>query len=172
MVRCLPLCYRLGLLGFALPRLGRCAPKPGAARTRGGTLAGGATRIRGASGSERPRAAMSAPASLPDEIWRLRFRLSSLPVIPGERAPRAPRAQTRPAALASSAPRRSPSRRLSKGKCPSMPCCSTHCAPCSCPRGSGCALSPSHIGHQSRTSEAPTKRSFSLHRAVGRIFFS
>ena len=33
-------------------------------------LAGGASRIRGTSGSERPRAAMSAPASLPKEILK------------------------------------------------------------------------------------------------------
>ena len=43
------------LLGFALRDSAGGAPKAGAARTRGGTLAGGATRIRGASGSERPR---------------------------------------------------------------------------------------------------------------------
>ena len=39
--------------------LGRCDP-----------AAGGASRIRGASGSERTRAAMSSPASLPQEIDR------------------------------------------------------------------------------------------------------
>ena len=61
---------RPGLLGFALRDSAGGAPKAGAARTRGGTLAGGATRIRGASGSERPRAAMSSPASLPKEIHR------------------------------------------------------------------------------------------------------
>ena len=63
-----PLRCSLGLLGFALRDSAGAAPKAGAARTRGGTLAGGATRIRGASGSERSRAAMSAPASLPKEI--------------------------------------------------------------------------------------------------------
>ena len=53
------------MLGFALRDSAGGAPKAGAARTRGGTLAGGATRIRGASGSERPRTAMSSPAPLP-----------------------------------------------------------------------------------------------------------
>ena len=37
-------------------------------------LAGGATQIRGASGSERPRAAMSSPAPLPSEIYELAVR--------------------------------------------------------------------------------------------------
>ena len=80
-----PVYLKLELLRFRwlpplqarLARLRACAtrpaaPKAGAARTRGGTLAGGATRIRGASGSERPRAAMSSPASLPEEIHKKR----------------------------------------------------------------------------------------------------
>ena len=47
------------------------APKAGVARTRGGTLAGGSFRIRGASGSERPRAAMSSrPVPVPKEIYQ------------------------------------------------------------------------------------------------------
>ena len=41
--------------------------KAKAKRTRGGTLAGGATRVRGATGSGL-RAAMSSPAPLPFEI--------------------------------------------------------------------------------------------------------
>ena len=65
-----PLCCSLALLVFALRDSAGGAPKAGAARTRGGTLAGGATRIRGASGSERPRAAMSSPVPLPKEIFR------------------------------------------------------------------------------------------------------
>ena len=52
----------------------RPAPKGGAARTRGGTLAGEAIQTRGASGPERPRAAMSSPASLPKEIHRSAVR--------------------------------------------------------------------------------------------------
>ena len=64
-LRCSP-----ALLGFALRDSAAAPRRQGAARTRGGTLAGGATRIRGASGSERPRAAMSSPASLPKEIHR------------------------------------------------------------------------------------------------------
>ena len=64
-----PLCCSLGLARLRAARLGRwSAQEAGAARTRGCTLAGGAIRIRGASGSERPRAAMSAPTSLPKEI--------------------------------------------------------------------------------------------------------
>ena len=59
----------LPLLVFAL-RDSAAAPKGGAARTSGGTLAGGATRIRGASGTERARAAMSSPAPVPKEIHR------------------------------------------------------------------------------------------------------
>ena len=47
---------RCGAIGIAL-RLGRCAQGMGAASTRGGTLAGGASQTRGASGSERPRPA-------------------------------------------------------------------------------------------------------------------
>ena len=47
-------------------RLAGCAQGAG-----GGALAGGAYVTRGASGSERPRAAMSSPASsLPQEIYR------------------------------------------------------------------------------------------------------
>ena len=65
-----PLRCSLGFARLRAARLGRCAPKRGTARTRGGTLAGGVTRTRGASGSERPRAAMSSPASLPKEIHR------------------------------------------------------------------------------------------------------
>ena len=56
------------MLGFALRDSAAARPRHRAARTTGGTLAGGASRIRGASGSERPRAAMSSPASLPEEI--------------------------------------------------------------------------------------------------------
>ena len=59
----------LPLLGFAL-RDSAAAPEEASARTRGGALAGGATPIRHASGSDRPRAAMSAPTSLPMEIHR------------------------------------------------------------------------------------------------------
>ena len=59
------------MLGFALRDSAGGAPNAGAARTRGGTLAGGATRIRGASGSERPRAAMNSRAPLPEEIYEL-----------------------------------------------------------------------------------------------------
>ena len=65
-----PLRCSLGSLGFALRDSAAARPRQGAARTRGGTLAGGASRTRGASGSERSRAAMSAPASLPIEITR------------------------------------------------------------------------------------------------------
>ena len=46
------------------------AAKGGAARTSGCRLAGGATRIRSVSGTERPRAVMSSPAPLPKEICR------------------------------------------------------------------------------------------------------
>ena len=69
-VRCLPPPLQPGLCSAS-----RCATRPlrprqGAARTRGGTLAGEAIRTRGASGPERPRAAMSSPAPLPKEIHR------------------------------------------------------------------------------------------------------
>ena len=64
-----PRCRLRALLGFALARLGG-APKGGAARTIGCTLAGGATRVRLSSGDERRRAAMSSPAPLPKEIHR------------------------------------------------------------------------------------------------------
>ena len=60
---------RLPLLVIAL-RDSAAAPKGGAARTSGCTLAGGATRIRDASGTGRTRAAMSSPAPLPKEIHR------------------------------------------------------------------------------------------------------
>ena len=65
-----PLCCSLSLLGFALRDSAAARPRQGAARTRGGTLAVGSFRIGGTSGAERPRAAMSAPASLPKEIHR------------------------------------------------------------------------------------------------------
>ena len=50
-----PLCCSLGLLGFALRDSAAARPRQGAVRRRGGSLAGGASRIRGASGSERPK---------------------------------------------------------------------------------------------------------------------
>ena len=61
-------------LSFALASTLRDWAKAGAARTRGGTLAGGATRIRGTSGSERPRVAMSSLAPLPEEIHQAAVR--------------------------------------------------------------------------------------------------
>ena len=67
-VRCLPPLLQ-ARFGSASRRDSAGAPKAGAARTRGGTLAGGASRTSGASGPERPRAVMSAPAPLPKEIY-------------------------------------------------------------------------------------------------------
>ena len=66
-----PLRCSLGLLGFALRDSAAAPPRQGAARTRGCTLAGVGSRIRGASGSERPRVAMSSPAPIPSEIHRV-----------------------------------------------------------------------------------------------------
>ena len=61
---------RLGaLFGFPL-RDSAAARTAGAARTSGCRLSGGATRVRLASGTERRRAAMSSPTTLPVEIRR------------------------------------------------------------------------------------------------------
>ena len=62
-------CRLRALLGFPLRDSAAAAPRAGQ-RTSGCTLAGGATRVRSASGDERYRAAMSSPAPLPKEIHR------------------------------------------------------------------------------------------------------
>ena len=75
--RCLSNCCRLGCGSpWSVVRAG-ChggVRNGGAAPTRRWAIAGGATRTRGASGSERRRAAMSSPASLPEDIYHSAVR--------------------------------------------------------------------------------------------------
>ena len=70
------LCCRLAFARRRAARLGRCAQ--GRRARQGCTLAGEASRIRETSGSERPRAAMSSPASLPKEIQLRGSRLGAV----------------------------------------------------------------------------------------------